>query len=234
MKKEKIRHIAIIMDGNGRWAKKRLLPNKLGHREGAKVLKKITEHCDEIGLQYLTVYAFSTENWNRSEKEVDDLMALLSEFLDEYISDNDKNNIVIKVIGDKNRLEKSIVEKICTIEKLSENKKGVQLNLAINYGGRDEIVRSVKKICEDVSRGKVREREITENLFSSYLDTKEIIDPEILIRTSGESRVSNFLLWQIAYTEIFNVKKLWPDFNKKDINEVIEEFKNRNRTFGER
>ncbi len=234
MKKEKIRHIAIIMDGNGRWAKKRLLPNKLGHREGAKVLKKITEYCDEIGLQYLTVYAFSTENWNRSEKEVDDLMALLSEFLDEYISNNDKNNIVIKVIGDKNRLEKSIVEKICTIEKLSENKKGVQLNLAINYGGRDEIVRSVKKICEDVSRGKVREREITEKLFSSYLDTKEIIDPEILIRTSGESRVSNFLLWQIAYTEIFNIKKLWPDFNKKDIDEVIKEFKNRNRTFGER
>ncbi len=226
------KHIAIIMDGNGRWAKKRLLTRKFGHREGAKTLKKITEYCEKIGIENLTVYAFSTENWKRSEKEVNDLMNLLEEYIDKFIAENEDTNLKVKIIGDKTRLSENLQNKIKTIEEISLNHTGISLNLAINYGGRDEIVRATKKMANDIKNEIVHIDSINEETFVNYLDN-DVVDPEILIRTSGEFRLSNFLLWQIAYTEIFIIDKLWPDFTEKDIDDVIEKFKNRERRFGE-
>ncbi len=226
------KHIAIIMDGNGRWAKKRFLSRKFGHREGAKALKKITEYCDSIGIKNLTVYAFSTENWKRSDKEVNDLMNLLEEYIDKFIKDNNDTNLKIKIIGDKTRLNENLRKKIDKIEQISLNHTGINLNLAINYGGRDELVRATKKIVNDIKNEVVHIDSINEETFVNYLDNN-IVDPEILIRTSGEFRLSNFLLWQIAYTEVFIVDKLWPDFNEKDIDDIIKKFENRERRFGE-
>lgn len=230
----KPRHIAIIMDGNGRWAKKKLLPTKLGHREGAKTLEKIAKYCNDIGLEYLTVYAFSTENWNRNKKEVNELMDLLREFLDKLIRENKDTTIKIKIIGRRTKLSVDILEKIEVLEKLTEKKQGLQLNLAIDYGGRDEILRTIKKICSDIEYNKIDYTKLEENHIEKYLDTKEIVDPDILIRTSGESRLSNFLLWQIAYSEIFYIDELWPDFTKKNIDTILEQFKTRVRRFGVR
>ncbi len=226
------KHIAIIMDGNGRWAKKKLLGKKFGHREGAKTLKKITEYCQSIGVQNLTVYAFSTENWKRSEKEVSDLMSLLEEYIDKFIQENEDTNLKIKVIGDKSRLSTNLQKKIKVIQEISEQHTGINLNLAINYGGRDEILRATKKIANDIKDGIKHIDSINEETFVNYLDN-DVEDPEILIRTSGEFRLSNFLLWQLAYTEIFIIDKLWPDFKKEDIDDIIEEFNKRERRFGE-
>ncbi len=223
-------HIAIIMDGNGRWAKKRLLARKLGHKAGAVTLEKISDFASKIGIRYLTVYAFSTENWKRSEDEVDAIMNLLRNYLDTYIKKSNTNDVVIRIIGNKERLDKDIQEKIATLEGLTADKKGMTLNIAINYGGRDDITRAVKKMAEDG----IKADEVTEELISSYLDTSHSPDPELLIRTSGEYRISNFLMWQLAYSEFFFTDKLWPDFDEQDLIDAIYSFQNRERRFGGR
>ncbi len=226
-------HIAMIMDGNGRWAKKRFLKRSYGHKEGAKALKIVTEHCQKIGVKYLTVYAFSTENWKRPEEEVKALMKLLNEYIDKFIEENDDTDLKVKVIGDKSALDIDLQKKIAHIEEISKDKTGICLSLAINYGGRDEIVRATKKMLVDIKDNDIKVDSITEEVFGNYLDTAKIPEPEILIRTSGEFRISNFLLWQIAYTEIFILNKLWPEIRAKDIDNVINEFNKRDRRFGE-
>lgn len=225
-------HIAIIMDGNGRYAKKRFLPKKLGHKAGADTLKKILLYSEKLGVEYLTVYAFSTENWKRSDSEVNDLFDLLRSYLKMFQKETKYENVRFKVIGDVKRLALDIQETIKDLEETSCNRKGITLNLALNYGGRDEIVRATREIAKDYNDGKITE--IDEQLFSQYLDTKECGDPELLIRTSNEFRLSNFLLWQIAYTEIVIVDKLWPEFKEKDLDDAIEVFNSRNRRYGGR
>ncbi len=228
------RHIAIIMDGNGRWAKKRFMPRSFGHRAGAQTLNKLLKEADKIGIEHITVYAFSTENWVRSDDEVNTLMNLLKEYIEDYIKDNSKSNIKIDAIGDLSRLDEDLQNKIKKLEKISSHKKGLNLHIGLNYGGRDEIVRAAKKIFEDIEKGNILKNDINENLFSSYLDTKNIPDPELVIRTSGEQRLSNFLLWQSSYSEFYFTDKLWPDFDIKELNNAIEQFKNRDRRFGGR
>ncbi len=227
-------HIAIIMDGNGRWAKKRLLPKVLGHRQGAENLRKITRHCDKLGVKTLTVYAFSTENWKRSEEEVSDLMGLMEEYIGQFYTDDESKHIRVNIIGDISRLNPKLSEKLVDIMEKSRNHNGLKLNIAINYGGRDEIKRAVQKLSHDVEDGKLKSEDIDEKLINSYLDTGEDQDPELVIRTSGELRLSNFLLWQVAYSEFFITDKLWPDFNEKDLEEAISSFTNRDRRFGGR
>ncbi len=227
-------HIAIIMDGNGRWAKKRLIPKVLGHRQGAETLRKISRHCDRLGVKVLTVYAFSTENWKRSEEEVKDLMNLMGEYIEKFYTDDESKHIRVNIIGDITRLDEKLQEKLVDIMEKSKNHKGLKLNIAINYGGRDEIRRAVKQIAQDVKSGNIDSELIDEKLIDSYLDTKEDLDPELVIRTSGELRLSNFLLWQVAYSEFFITDKLWPDFGEKDLEEAINTFTNRDRRFGGR
>lgn len=227
-------HIAIIMDGNGRWAKKRLLPRKLGHRAGAQTLNKLIKYADEIGIKHMTVYAFSTENWNRSKEEVDALMNLLREYISDYIRDNKDSNIKVDMIGDINALDKDIQEKIKELEDVSSIKKGMNLHIAINYGGRNEILRSFKNIYKNIEEGKISFNDITEKTISNFLDTKNFPDPDLIIRTSGELRLSNFMIWQAAYSEFYITDKLWPDFNKDDLLDAIEQYKSRNRRFGGR
>ncbi len=228
------RHIAIIMDGNGRWAKKRFMPRSFGHRAGAQALNKLLKEADKIGIEHITVYAFSTENWTRSEEEVSALMGLLREYIDDYIKDNENSNIKIDAIGDLSRLDLELQSKIKKLEEISSHKKGLNLHIGLNYGGRDEIIRAIKKLCLDVGKGSVSENEIDEKLFSSYLDTKDIPDPELVIRTSGEQRLSNFLPWQSVYSEFYFTDKLWPDFDIKELAKAVEQFKNRERRFGGR
>lgn len=227
-------HIAIIMDGNGRWAKKRLLPKKLGHRSGAQALNKLTKEADNLGIKHMTVYAFSTENWKRSKSEVDALMNLLREYIADYIKDNETSNLKIDSIGDISILDNDLQEKIRLLEKISKNKPGMNLHIALNYGGRDEIVRAVKKIVSETLNGSVNLDNITEKVFSNYLDTKNIPDPDLLIRTSGEMRLSNFLLWQTAYSEFYFTNKLWPDFTINDLEDAIRKYNERDRRFGGR
>lgn len=228
------RHIAIIMDGNGRWAKKRFMPRSFGHRAGAQTLNKLLKEADKMGIEHITVYAFSTENWTRSEEEVSALMGLLREYIDDYIKDNENSNIKIDAIGDLSRLDLELQSKIKKLEEISSHKKGLNLHIGLNYGGRDEIIRAIKKLCLDVGKGSVSENEIDEKLFSSYLDTKDIPDPELVIRTSGEQRLSNFLPWQSVYSEFYFTDKLWPDFDIKELAKAVEQFKNRERRFGGR
>lgn len=228
---KELKHIGIIMDGNGRWAKEKMLPKKAGHKKGAETLKKIAKKCNELNIQSLTAYAFSTENWNRSYEEVDYLMKLLEHYLDDFIKDAE-DDIIIKAIGDIEKLSETLQNKIKIVEQKTKDNKGLCMNIAINYGGRDEIVRSTKKIVNDVLNKKINENNIDENLFSSYLDTNVEID--LLIRTSGEIRISNFLLWQLAYSEMYFVNKYWPSFNVKDLESAIEEYNKRNRRFGSR
>ncbi len=227
-------HIAIIMDGNGRWAKKRFMPRSFGHRAGAQSLNKLLKEADKIGIKHITVYAFSTENWSRSEDEVSALMNLLREYIDDYIKDNKNSNIKIDAIGDLSRLDKELQSKIKKLEEISSHKKGLNLHIGLNYGGRDEIIRAVKKLCLNVKNDIISENNIDEKLFSSYLDTKNIPDPELVIRTSGEQRLSNFLPWQSVYSEFYFTDKLWPDFDIKELIKAIEQFKNRDRRFGGR
>ena len=227
-------HIAIIMDGNGRWAKKRLLPRKLGHKAGADTLEEITKAADALGVKHLTVYAFSTENWKRSQEEISGIMDLLRNYLDRYIAKADKENIKIDIIGEKSRLDEDIQEKIKLIESLSAEKPGLNLHIALNYGGRDDILRGFKKIAARIENGEIKAEDITEEMISESLDTGFYPDPELVIRTSGEERISNFLLWQIAYSEFVFNKKLWPDYKPEDLYEDICYYQNRERRFGGR
>lgn len=225
-------HVAIILDGNGRWAKKRLMPRNYGHMQGAKVVEQICEDADSIGIKYLTVYAFSTENWNRSQDEVDALMKLLRNYLKDCIKRANNNNMRVRVIGEKSRLNDDIRSKIEELEKCSENNTGLNFTIALNYGSRDEIARAVRKMARDVEDGKISSDDVDESLISEYLDTKGIPDPDLLIRTSGEERLSNFLLWQLAYTEFYFTDVLWPDFNKNELVKAVEKYSSRDRRFG--
>lgn len=226
--------IAVIMDGNGRWAKKRLLPRQFGHKAGADTLEKITKAANKLGVKHFTVYAFSTENWKRSQDEVGAIMDLLRNYLNKYIKMADTENIKIDFIGERSKLAEDIQKKIIQIESLSANNTGVNLHIALNYGGRDDILRGVIKIASLVESGELKAEEITEDTISSSLDTHFYPDPELVIRTSGEERISNFLLWQIAYSEFVFNQKLWPDYTEEDLYDDICYFQNRERRFGGR
>lgn len=226
------KHIAIIMDGNRRWARKKDLDPKLGHKEGAKTLEKIVRYANKIGIKYITVYAFSTENWKRAQDEVGALMLLFQTYLDDYCSRADTENIKIRIIGDVSALSKRMQKSIKRSEEKTKNNTGITFNIALNYGGRDEIVSAVKKIASDVKKGKLEIEDINENTISNNLYTAGQPDPDLIIRTSGELRTSNFLPWQIVYSEFIFIEKNWPDFTEKDLDDAIIEFQKRNRKFG--
>ncbi|KUG03625.1 undecaprenyl pyrophosphate synthetase [hydrocarbon metagenome] len=225
-------HIAIIMDGNGRWAKKRLLPRTMGHREGMKSIKRIVEACMELKVQVLTVYAFSTENWRRPQNEVDYLMDLLIEFLKKELQEMHENGIRIKVLGDYTSLPRKCVQGIEEALQLTSGNQKMTFNLAINYGSRTEILQAVKKMGQEILDGGIDINDISEEVFSSYLYTSNIPDPDLLIRTAGELRLSNFLLWQIAYTELWITDVTWPEFTRDHLLEAIAEYQKRDRRFG--
>lgn len=225
-------HVAIILDGNGRWAKKRLMPRNYGHMQGAKTVEKICEDAWNMGIHYLTVYAFSTENWKRPEDEVNALMKLLKNYLKDCIERSNSNDMRVRVIGDKTGLSDEIREKIAELEEMTKNNTGLNFTIAINYGSRDEMVRAMKKMAVDIKNGNVSEDGICEEAFGNYLDTVGIPDPDLLIRTSGEQRLSNYLLWQLAYTEFYFTDVLWPDFSKKDLEDAVFAYNKRDRRFG--
>ena len=225
-------HIAIIMDGNSRWAKKRALPRSVGHREGAKTLKEISTFCGEIGIKYLTVYAFSTENWKRPKSEVDALMSLLLDYLKNAETHIGGKNVRIQVIGDISVFDDNIKKEIDRVTKLTSKNSGLILNIALNYGSRDEIVHAAKRIAKEVAEGKINAGDIDEKVLNDRLYTAAIPDPDLLIRPGGEKRLSNFLLWQSAYTELWYTDVLWPDFKKEHILEAISDYQKRNRRFG--
>ena len=226
------KHIAIIMDGNRRWAKERGLDPKLGHKEGADNLKRIAKYANKIGIQYLTVYAFSTENWKRTKEEVGALMVLLQKYVEDFLNDTSKNNIRIKILGDITRLDEGLQKSIHKIVEATANCTGLTLNIAFNYGGRDEIVKAVKKIAKQVQDKEISIEDINEDLVSNSLYTAGQPEPDLLIRPGGEQRISNYLLWQLAYTEFLFIPKYWPDFSEEDLDEAIQIFENRNRKFG--
>lgn len=227
------KHIGIIMDGNGRWAKKRGLPRTFGHREGAKVFRKIVEYCGDIGLEYLTVYAFSTENWSRPKDEVDSIMKLLEQYIDDAFQHQDENQkFRTKFIGDISALSPVLQEKIRRIEEVVSNKNGLMVNIALNYGGRDEIVRAVKQVAQQVQTGALPLEKVDQEAFSQYLYTAGQPDPDLIIRPSGEERLSNFLIWQAAYSEFVFMDILWPDFTPRDLERAIVEYQQRDRRFG--
>ena len=225
-------HVAIIMDGNGRWAKKRLMPRNFGHKAGAKVVEQICEDAYNLGIKYLTVYAFSTENWKRTVEEVTGIMNLLRNYLKDCIERASKNNMRVRVIGDRTALDADIVERIEELEKMTAQYDGLQFTIALNYGGRDEILRAVKKIASNVKEGTLDVENIDETCISSYLDTNDIPDPDLMIRTSGELRLSNYLIWQLAYCEFYFTDVLWPDFNKEELIKAVEKYNQRDRRFG--
>ena len=226
--------IAIILDGNGRWAERRNLPRAMGHKAGCETLEKTVEDCVRLGVECLTVYAFSTENWKRSALEVGALMKLLRFYMVKLIDVANKNNVKAVMIGDESRFEPDIRNGIKKLIEATKNNTGMVFAFAINYGGRDEIKRAVENIADDVESGKISKSDISEELISSYLDTKDLPDPDLLIRTSGELRVSNFLLWQIAYSEFYITDTLWPDFDKEELLKAIESYSHRQRRFGGR
>ncbi len=226
------KHLAIIMDGNGRWAKKRNLPRIFGHKEGAKSVREIIEASAKIGIKYLTLYAFSTENWKRPDKEVNFLMNLLNNYLTKEEKTLIDNDIRLNVIGDISKLPEKIQKKIDRLKRITKNNKRMMLILALNYGARSEITQAVKKISSMVKKGKLKTGKIKESTISENLYTAGIPDPDLLIRTSGEMRVSNFLLWQIAYSEIYISDVLWPDFRKKELFKAIKEYGRRERRYG--
>ena len=225
-------HVAIIMDGNGRWAKSKGMPRTYGHIEGAKTVEKICEEAWDLGVKYLTVYAFSTENWKRPKDEVEALMKLLRNYMKNCLKRAEKNDMVVRVIGDKSGLDDDIRGKIEELEKATANNQGLNFQIAINYGSRDEIVRSVRKIMEDVKAGKIAPEQMDEAMFETYLDTAEIPSPDLLIRTSGEERLSNFLMWQLAYTEFYFTDVPWPAFDREELEKAIEKYNGRDRRFG--
>ena len=226
------KHIAIIMDGNRRWAKKQGKNASYGHKEGAKTLEKIVRYANKIGLKYITVYAFSTENWKRAEEEVSALMMLLQNYLDDYSKRADTENIRVKILGDITALSSGMQKSILRCMERTKDNTGVTFNIALNYGGRDEIVKAVKKIAEDVKEGKIDVNTINEEMISNNLYTAGMPDPDLLIRTSGELRLSNFLPWQVVYSEFLFVDKNWPDFTEEDLDNAIIEYQKRTRKFG--
>lgn len=226
------RHIAIIMDGNGRWANKRGLPRTAGHAAGAEAFRRTANYCRTLGVEYLTVYAFSTENWKRSEEEVAGIMKLLGAYLKEALRDMEKNHVRFRFFGDLNKLSPKL-QKLCQeAENRSEAYHEVQVNFCLNYGGRDEIVKAAQAFAQDVAEGKCRQEDLTEGVFSSYMYSAGVPDPELIIRPSGEMRTSNFLLWQSAYSEYVFMDVLWPDFSPADLDAAIAEYHSRNRRFG--
>lgn len=226
------KHVAIILDGNGRWAKKRNMPRNYGHIQGSKTVEQIIEDGYKMGIEYITVYAFSTENWKRSKDEVDALMKLLAKYLIDCIERSTKNNMKVRVIGDKSGLDDKLVNRINELEEATKHATGLKFTIAINYGGRDEIRRAVSKLAQDVEKGNLTSGAVTEDLIEQYLDTAGIPDPDLLIRTSGEERLSNFLPWQLAYTEFYFTDVLWPDFTKEDLLTAIRYYNGRERRFG--
>lgn len=225
-------HVAIIMDGNGRWAKKRALPRIAGHYEGMKVVRKTTMLANDLGIKVLTLYAFSTENWKRPKNEVDYLMKLPEEFLGSYLPELVANNVQVKMMGYKHQLPDHTLKAIERAMEQTKNNTGLVLNFALNYGSRAEILDAVKQVLNDYKSGILKETEIDEQLFSSYLLTSEFVDPDLLIRTSGEIRLSNFMLWQLAYSEFWFTDVLWPDFSEKHLIEAVEDYQKRQRRFG--
>ncbi|MDF2891420.1 MAG: uppS2 [Clostridia bacterium] len=226
------KHVAIIMDGNGRWASKRALPRIFGHKAGMETLREVVKACSDMGIKILTVYAFSTENWNRPTEEVSYLMNLLIEYMRKEINELNKNHVKIKILGDLSALPQITKEEVEKAVSFTENNTGLQFNIALNYGGRAEIIHACKRIAEEHKEGKISKDEINEDLISDYLFTAGDIEPDLIIRTSGEKRLSNFLLWQSAYSELVFVDEMWPDFNKKQLEKAILEYQNRDRRFG--
>ncbi|MEW5758569.1 MAG: isoprenyl transferase [Candidatus Omnitrophota bacterium] len=226
------KHVAIIMDGNGRWAKKRNLPRFAGHKQGIDNIKEIIKAAKDLGIGILTLFAFSTENWSRPKDEVDMLMNSLYDFLNKHVDDLNKDNIRFMVSGKDYPVPEKLLDKIRKTEVLTEKNSGIILNLAFNYGSRDEIIEAVKKICQDVKNDKLKIEDINEMKFSRYLYTKNLPDPDFLIRTSGEIRISNFLLWQLSYAELYFTPVFWPDFSKTELKKAIEEYSQRQRRFG--
>ena len=226
------RHVAIIMDGNGRWAKKRLLPRKAGHVQGSRVAEQICEDAYDLGIEYLTIYAFSTENWARPKDEVDALMNLLRKYMKDSIERSSKNNMRVRVIGDISALAPDLQESILKLEEISAKNTGLKFQVAINYGGRDEILRAVRKAAEKVKEGALKPEDINEEVFYGFFDTAGIPYPDLMIRTSGEMRTSNFLPWQLAYSEFYFTDVLWPDFNKKELKKALDFYNGRERRFG--
>ena len=226
------RHIAIIMDGNGRWAKKRGLPRTAGHAAGAEAFRRTANYCRTLGVEYLTVYAFSTENWKRPAEEVSGIMKLLGKYLQEALLDMEKNHVRFKFFGDLRQLDPDL-QKLCRdAEARSADYQGVQVNFCLNYGGRDELVKAAQAFAADVAEGKYAPEDLTESVLSTYMYSAGVPDPELIIRPSGEMRTSNFLLWQSAYSEYVFMDILWPDFGPKDLDAAIEEYSRRNRRFG--
>ena len=225
-------HVAIILDGNGRWAKKKGMPRTYGHVKGCENLEKICSVAKELGVKYLTVYAFSTENWNRPKEEVNALMKLLRNYMKTCLKTAAKNDMKVRVIGDITKLDEDIQKRILELEEATKNNGGLNFQIAINYGSRDEITRAVRTLAEDVKEGKLMPEEVNEACIERYLDTHDIPDPDLLIRTSGEQRLSNYLLWQLAYTEFYFTDVPWPDFSKQELEKAIEQYNRRDRRYG--
>ena len=225
-------HIAIILDGNGRWAKAKGMPRNYGHAQGSKNVERICEEAWRMGIKYLTVYAFSTENWSRPEGEVAALMTLLRNYMKTCLKTEAKNDMKIRVIGDIDPLDEDIKSRIRELEAATVNNGGLNFTIALNYGSRDEMTRAARKMAADCAAGRLKPEEIDERMFESYLDTHDIPDPDLMIRTSGEQRLSNYLLWQLAYSEFYFTDVPWPDFTKEELVKAIEEFNHRHRRFG--
>lgn len=226
------RHVAIILDGNGRWAKAKGMPRNYGHVQGAKTVETICEEAYRMGIQYLTVYAFSTENWNRPSDEVEALMKLLRNYMKTCLQTAKKNRMCVRVLGDKTRLDEDIRTRIEELEAATKDNDGLHFQIAINYGGRDEIVRAVRKAADRVAKGEWKPKDITEKSLESLMDTAGIPDPDLLIRTCSEQRISNFLLWQVAYTEFYVTPVPWPDFTKEELEKAVEAYNHRDRKYG--
>lgn len=225
-------HVAIILDGNGRWAKAKGMPRTYGHIQGAKTVEEICEVAYNMGIQYLTVYAFSTENWNRPKEEVDALMKLLRNYMKNCLKRANQNNMSVRVIGEKSRLDDDIRKSIEDLEEATKHNTGLHFTIAINYGGRDELVRATRKVACKVASGDLKPEEITEEMLNDNLDTVGFPDPDLLIRTCGELRISNFLLWQLAYTEFYITDVAWPDFSKEELEKAVEAYNRRDRRYG--
>ncbi len=225
-------HVAIILDGNGRWAKAKGMPRNYGHMQGAKAVEDILVDARDLGIKYLTVYAFSTENWSRPEAEVSALMTILRNYLKTSIKKSMKNNVRCRVIGDRSALSQDIQDAIAELEEATKGNTGLTFTIAINYGSRDEITRAVRKVADKVEKGELKAADITEQMIAENLDTDFLPDPDLLIRTCNEQRISNYLLWQCAYTEFYYTPVAWPDFNKDELVKAIESYSGRNRKFG--
>lgn len=226
------RHIAIIMDGNGRWAKQRSLPRSAGHYEGVTSVRRATELCSDTGVGFLTLYAFSTENWNRPRDEVDALMKLLRNYMKTCLATAKKNRMCVRVLGDKTGLDEDIRSRIAQLEESTKDNDGLHFQIALNYGGRDEIIRAVKIVAQRAAKGELDSDQVTEDYLSELLDTRGLPEPDLLIRTCNEQRISNFLLWQLAYTEFYFTPVAWPDFTKEELVKAVEAYNHRDRRYG--